>query len=127
MLRLFASKTAIASLLVSIINIASGTAFSEETEDNMLLSDAQTARIAVEKNLNNLKKEVETSLKEKYGQNNIFYLSAHKNHFNNALMDYNVHVNDFKTEISYFLHPNFFVRKSSNFHFLILMAVFSVE
>ena len=43
-----------------------------------------------------------TSLKEKYGQNNIFYLSAHKNHFNNALIDYNVHINDFKTEISYF-------------------------
>ena len=42
------------------------------------------------------------SLKEKYGQNNIFYLSAHKNHFNNALIDYNVHINDFKTEISYF-------------------------
>ena len=42
------------------------------------------------------------SLKEKYGQNNIFYLSAHKNHFNNALMDYNVHISDFKTEISYF-------------------------
>ena len=43
-----------------------------------------------------------TSLKEKYGQNNIFYLSAHENHFNNALIDYNVHINDFKTEISYF-------------------------
>ena len=43
-----------------------------------------------------------TSLKEKYGQNNIFYLSAHKNHFNNALVDYNLHIKDFKTEIPYF-------------------------
>ena len=36
-----------------------------------------------------------TSLKEKYGQKNIFYLSAHKNHFNNALVDYNLHIKDF--------------------------------
>ena len=43
-----------------------------------------------------------TSLKEKYGQNNIFYLYAHKNHFNNALVDYNLHIKDFKTEIPYF-------------------------
>ena len=35
------------------------------------------------------------SLKEKYGQNNIFYLSAHENHLNNALMDYNVHIGDY--------------------------------
>ena len=30
------------------------------------------------------------SLREKFGSNNIFYLSAHKNHFNNSLFDYNI-------------------------------------
>ena len=43
-----------------------------------------------------------TSLSEKYGQNNIFYLSAHKNHFNDALEDYNIKINNLRTEISYF-------------------------
>ena len=43
----------------------SGEAFAKETRDNTLLSDAQTARIAVENNLNNLKEKVERSLKEK--------------------------------------------------------------
>ena len=43
-----------------------------------------------------------SSLSEKYGQNNIFYLSAHKNHFNDALEDYNIKINNLRTEISYF-------------------------
>ncbi len=43
-----------------------------------------------------------SSLSEKYGQNNIFYLSAHKNHFNDALEDYNIKVNNLRTEVSYF-------------------------
>ncbi len=42
------------------------------------------------------------SLSEKYGQNNIFYLSAHKNHFNDTLEDYNIKINNLRTEISYF-------------------------
>ena len=42
------------------------------------------------------------SLREKFGSNNIFYLSAHKNHFNNTLSDYNIQVNELKTEIIYF-------------------------
>ena len=41
-------------------------------------------------------------MREKYGQNNIFYLSAHKNHFNDALEDYNIKINNLRTEISYF-------------------------
>ena len=43
-----------------------------------------------------------SSLSEKYGQNNIFYLCAHKNHFNDALEDYNIKINNLRTEISYF-------------------------
>ena len=43
-----------------------------------------------------------SSLSEKYGQNNIFYLSAHKNHFNDALEDYNIKINNLRTEVSYF-------------------------
>ena len=42
------------------------------------------------------------SLSEKFGSNNIFYLSAHKNHFNNSLSDYNIQINELKTEIIYF-------------------------
>ena len=42
------------------------------------------------------------SLREKFGLNNIFYLSAHKNHFNNSLSDYNIQLNELKTDIIYF-------------------------
>ena len=42
------------------------------------------------------------SLREKFGPNNIFYLSAHKNHFNNSLSDYNIQLNELKTDIIYF-------------------------
>ena len=42
------------------------------------------------------------SLREKFGSNNIFYLSAHKNHFNNSLFDYNIQLNELKTDIIYF-------------------------
>ena len=42
------------------------------------------------------------SLREKFGSNNIFYLSAHKNHFNNSLSDYNIQLNELKTDIIYF-------------------------
>ena len=41
------------------------------------------------------------SLKEKFGSENVFYLSAHKNHFNNSLKDYNLHVNELNTNIKY--------------------------
>jgi len=41
------------------------------------------------------------SLKEEFGSENVFYLSAHKNHFNNSLKDYNLHVNELNTNIKY--------------------------
>jgi len=41
------------------------------------------------------------SLKDKFGTENVFYLSAHKNHFNNLLKDYNLHVKELKTNIKY--------------------------
>ena len=41
-------------------------------------------------------------LSEKFGSNNIFYLSAHKNHFNNSLSGYNIQLNQLKTDIIYF-------------------------
>jgi len=43
-----------------------------------------------------------TTLKEKFGANNLYYLSAHKNHFNGALKDYNVELKSLKTNIIYF-------------------------
>ena len=42
------------------------------------------------------------SLRERFGSNNIFYLSAHKNHFNNSLSDYNIQLNELNTDITYF-------------------------
>ena len=42
------------------------------------------------------------SLGQKFGSNNIFYLSAHKNHFNNLLNDYNIQLNELDTNIVYF-------------------------
>ena len=32
------------------------------------------------------------TLREKFGKNNIYYLSAHQNHFNNALKNYNINL-----------------------------------
>ena len=43
-----------------------------------------------------------TTLKEKFGANNLYYLSAHKNHFNGALKDYNIQLKSLKTNINYF-------------------------
>ena len=43
-----------------------------------------------------------TTLKEKFGENNLYYLSAHKNHFNGALKEYNIKLQSLKTNINYF-------------------------
>ena len=43
-----------------------------------------------------------TSLKEKYGEEQLYYLSAHKNHFNNSLRKYNNQLKELKTDIIYF-------------------------
>ena len=43
-----------------------------------------------------------TSLKERFGVKNIYYLSAHKNHFNGALKEYNIQIKLLQTEIIYF-------------------------
>ena len=42
------------------------------------------------------------SLISKFGSDNIYYLSAHKNHFNHALFDYNLRPKELKTNIIYF-------------------------
>jgi len=42
------------------------------------------------------------SLITKFGSDNIYYLSAHKNHFNHALLDYNLRPKELKTNIIYF-------------------------
>ena len=42
------------------------------------------------------------SLIAKFGSDNIYYLSAHKNHFNHALSDYNLRPKELKTNIIYF-------------------------
>ena len=42
------------------------------------------------------------SLITKFGSDNIYYLSAHKNHFNHALSDYNLRPKELKTNIIYF-------------------------
>ena len=42
------------------------------------------------------------SLISKFGSENIYYLSAHKNHFNHALSDYNLRPKELKTNIIYF-------------------------
>ena len=42
------------------------------------------------------------SLITKFGSDNIYYLSAHKNHFNHALSDYNLKPKELKTNIIYF-------------------------
>ena len=43
-----------------------------------------------------------TSLSEKFGKKNIYYLTAHNDHFNNSLKDYNIVLKELKTDISYF-------------------------
>ena len=42
------------------------------------------------------------SLTSKFGSDNIYYLSSHKNHFNHALLDYNLSPIELKTNIIYF-------------------------
>ena len=43
-----------------------------------------------------------TSLREKFGKEGIYYLSAHKDHFNNSLKHYNISLKELKTNINYF-------------------------
>ena len=43
-----------------------------------------------------------TTLKQKFGANNLYYLSSHKNHFNGALKHYNIQLKSLKTNIMYF-------------------------
>ena len=43
-----------------------------------------------------------SSLSDKFGSRNIYYLSSHANHFNNALKDYNIQLKLLKTNIIYF-------------------------
>jgi len=43
-----------------------------------------------------------TSLKKKFGEKNIYYLSAHENHYEKALKDYNIKLENFDTKIKYF-------------------------
>ena len=42
------------------------------------------------------------SLKRKFGEKNLYYLSAHKNHYKMTLKDYNVHLESLETNIKYF-------------------------
>jgi ADP-heptose:LPS heptosyltransferase len=42
------------------------------------------------------------SLRDKFKSKNIYYLSSHTNHFNNALKDYNLNLNELKVNILYF-------------------------
>ena len=42
-----------------------------------------------------------TSLKEKYGEEQLYYLSAHNNHFNNSLRKYNNQLKELKTKVNY--------------------------
>ena len=43
-----------------------------------------------------------TTLKAKFGDENLYYLSSHKNHFNNSLKDYNIYLKELKHNIIYF-------------------------
>ena len=42
------------------------------------------------------------SLSNKFGKENLYYLSAHNNHFNNSLQDYNIFLKDLNTNIHFF-------------------------
>ena len=46
--------------------------------------------------------DIINSLKEKFGEKNIYYLSAHKNHYEKALKDYNLQLENLDTSIKYF-------------------------
>ena len=46
--------------------------------------------------------DIITSLKRKFGDKNIYYLSAHKNHYEKALKDYNLQLESLDTSIKYF-------------------------
>ncbi|MDA8988549.1 lipopolysaccharide heptosyltransferase family protein [Candidatus Pelagibacter ubique] len=46
--------------------------------------------------------DIITSLKKKFGEKNLYYLSAHENHFKKALKDYNIHLESLETNIKYF-------------------------
>lgn len=46
--------------------------------------------------------ELILSLSEKFGNENIYYLSAHDNHINNTLRDYNICLKDLNTNILFF-------------------------
>ena len=46
--------------------------------------------------------DIITSLKRKFGDKNIYYLSAHKNHYEKALKDYNLQLENLDTSIKYF-------------------------
>ena len=39
-----------------------------------------------------------TSLSEKFGNENIYYLTAHNDHFNNSLKDYNISLKELKSK-----------------------------
>jgi ADP-heptose:LPS heptosyltransferase len=43
-----------------------------------------------------------TTLKDKFGQDNLYYLTSHNNHFNNSLKEYNILLKELKTNIVYF-------------------------
>jgi len=43
-----------------------------------------------------------TTLKEKYGEEQLYYLSAHNNHFNSSLRKYNNQLKELKTDLIYF-------------------------
>jgi ADP-heptose:LPS heptosyltransferase len=43
-----------------------------------------------------------TTLKVKFGSSSLYYLSAHQNHFNGDLKDYNIQLKSLKTNIIYF-------------------------
>jgi len=42
------------------------------------------------------------SLNKRFSSREIYYLSSHKNHFDNALQDYNLNMKEFKTNISFY-------------------------
>jgi len=46
--------------------------------------------------------DIITSLKKKFGAKNLYYLSSHENHFEKALKDYNIKLENFETNIKYF-------------------------
>tara|TARA_B110000003_G_scaffold92980_1_gene95096 strand:+ start:1237 stop:2205 length:969 start_codon:yes stop_codon:yes gene_type:complete len=43
-----------------------------------------------------------STLIDKYGKDELYYLSAHKDHFNNSLKEYNIPLKELKTDIIYF-------------------------